>query len=137
MVYSSSSHPETPQFFCLLLTVSEDLKALEQCECGGPPFALGPGGLDRDLFQDFSRIFNPISRPIYNNNNQRNDESNSYVRFLSQYISHLNTNIGFVGKASAENSRPTSSQCDALRRIVSLSISCFQRKLCYIFCICF
>ena len=40
-------------------------------------------------------------------------------------------------KASAENSRPTSSQCDALRRIVSLSVGCFQQKLCYIFCICF
>ena len=34
-----------------------------------------------------------------------------------------------VRKASDDNSRPTSSQCDALRHIVSLSISYCQRKL--------
>ena len=31
-----------------------------------------------------------------------------------------------VWKASAENSRPTSSQCDALRRIVSLLVTRFR-----------
>ena len=44
-------------------------------------------------------------------------------------INHLNPSIDFVGKASTENSRPTSPQSDALRRIVSLSISCFQQKI--------